>query len=62
VTALADAQQEEMRGRYEGEADIGPTREAAMFVAPDGEFLVVREDGRAIGCGGVCRSTRRAPS
>lgn len=55
VTALADAQQEEMRGRYAGEADIGPTREAAMFVAPDGEFLVVREDGRAIACGGVCR-------
>ena len=49
------AQQEEMRGRYAGEADIGPTREAAMFVPPDGEFLVVREDGRAIGCGGVCR-------
>ncbi|HVP74884.1 MAG TPA: GNAT family N-acetyltransferase [Gaiellaceae bacterium] len=55
VYALADAQQAEMRGRYEGEADIGPTREAAMFVPPDGVFLVVREDGRAIGCGGVCR-------
>ncbi|HUJ91613.1 MAG TPA: GNAT family N-acetyltransferase, partial [Gaiellaceae bacterium] len=38
------------------EADIGPTREAAMFVEPDGVFLVVRgDDGRAIGCGGVCR-------
>ena len=45
-----------MRGRYDGEADIGPTREAAMFVEPDGVFLVVRgDDGRAIGCGGVCR-------
>jgi len=44
-----------MRGRYEGEADIGPTREAAMFVPPDGVFLVVRDEGRAIGCGGVCR-------
>jgi GNAT superfamily N-acetyltransferase len=56
VTALVDAQQEEMRGRYDGEADIGPTREAAMFVEPDGVFLVVRDDeGRAIGCGGVCR-------
>ena len=52
---LVGAQQAEMRGRYEGEADIGPTREAAMFVPPDGVFLVVREDGRAIGCGGVCR-------
>ena len=55
VTALVDAQQEEMRGRYEGEADIGPTREAAMFVPPDGVFLVVREEGGAVGCGGVCR-------
>jgi len=44
-----------MRGRYEGEADIGPTREAAMFVEPDGVFLVVREEGRAVACGGVCR-------
>ena len=56
MTALVDAQQAEMRGRYEGEADIGPTREAAMFVPPDGVFLVVRDDeGRAVGCGGVCR-------
>ena len=45
-----------MRGLYEGEADIGPTREAAMFLPPDGVFLVVRDDGRrAVGCGGVCR-------
>jgi GNAT superfamily N-acetyltransferase len=55
VTVLVDAQQAEMRGRYEGEADIGPTREAAMFLPPDGVFLVVRDEGRAIGCGGVCR-------
>jgi GNAT superfamily N-acetyltransferase len=55
VTALVDAQQEEMRGLYEGEADIGPTREAAMFLPPDGVFLVVRDEGRAVGCGGVCR-------
>lgn len=45
-----------MRGRYEGEADIGPTREAAMFQEPDGVFLVVRDDiGGAVGCGGICR-------
>jgi len=49
------AQQEEMRGLYEGEADIGPTREAAMFEPPDGVFLVTRLDGLAIACGGVCR-------
>jgi len=55
VAALTHAQQEEMRGLYEGEADIGPTREPAMFVPPDGVFLVVRDEGRAVGCGGVCR-------
>jgi putative acetyltransferase len=44
-----------MRGLYEGEADIGPTREAAMFEPPDGVFLVTRRDGRAVACGGVCR-------
>ena len=55
VTALAAAQQEEMRGLYEGEADIGPTREAPMFETPDGAFFVVRRDGRAVACGGVCR-------
>jgi putative acetyltransferase len=55
VHALVAAQQAEMRGLYSGEADIGPTREAAMFVEPDGVFLVVRDDGRAIACGGICR-------
>jgi GNAT superfamily N-acetyltransferase len=56
VTALAEAQQAEMRGLYEGEADIGPVREAAMFVEPSGAFFVVRDDeGSAVGCGGVCR-------
>jgi len=45
-----------MRGRYDGEADIGPAREASMFVEPDGVFLVVRDGaGRAIGCGGIAR-------
>jgi GNAT superfamily N-acetyltransferase len=56
VRALAHAQQEEMRRLYGGEADIGPTREAAMFVPPDGTFIVVREDdGAAIACGGIAR-------
>ena len=56
VQALAAAQQEEMRGRYAGEADIGPAREADMFEPPDGVFLVARDEaGRAVGCGGVCR-------
>ena len=55
VQALADAQQEEMRGRYGGVGDIGPAREAHMFEPPDGVFLVTRVDGRAVACGGVCR-------
>jgi GNAT superfamily N-acetyltransferase len=53
--SLAQAQQTEMRELYEGEADIGPTREASMFEPPDGVFLVVRDEGRAIACGGICR-------
>ena len=56
VRALTEAQQAEMRGLYAGEADIGPSRDAAMCVPPDGVFLVIRvEDGRAVGCGGVAR-------
>ena len=56
VRALTDAQQAEMRALYEGEADIGPTREASMFVEPDGVFLVLRDDdGAAVACGGVAR-------
>ena len=55
VQALCVAQQQEMHGIY-GEADIGPSREAPMFVPPDGVFLVLREDdGRPIGCGGIAR-------
>jgi len=55
VQALAGAQQEEMRGLYGGEADIGPTRDAWMFEPPDGVFLAARVDGVAVGCGGICR-------
>ena len=56
MTVLVEEQQREMRGLYEGEADIGPAREAAMFEEPDGVFLVVRaDDGAAVGCGGICR-------
>jgi GNAT superfamily N-acetyltransferase len=47
-----------MHGIY-GEADIGPMREAPMFVPPDGVFLVLRgDDGRAVGCGGIARFDR----
>jgi GNAT superfamily N-acetyltransferase len=44
-----------MAGLYDGEADIGPAREAAMFVEPDGVFLVVRDGERAVACGGIAR-------
>ena len=55
VQTLCLAQQCEMHGIY-GEADIGPAREAPMFVPPDGVFLVLRDDdGRAVGCGGIAR-------
>ena len=54
--ALCAAQQAEMLGLYEGEADIGPTREASMFVPADGVFVVVRDDAeRAVACGGIAR-------
>jgi GNAT superfamily N-acetyltransferase len=55
IQALASAQQEEMRGIYGGEADIGPTRDAWMFEPPDGAFVAARIDGIPVGCGGVCR-------
>jgi len=48
--ALAVAQQVELEG-----GDIGPTRVGAMFEPPDGVFLVGREDGRPVVCGGVAR-------
>ena len=54
--ALCAAQQAEMLALYEGEADIGPTREASMFVPPDGVFVLVRDDAeRAVACGGIAR-------
>jgi putative acetyltransferase len=56
VVALCTAQQAEMLELYEGEADIGPTREASMFVEPHGVFLVLRDaDGSAVACGGIAR-------
>jgi putative acetyltransferase len=54
VAALVASQQAELRGLYEG-GDIGPARDASMFAPPDGAFFVVREDGRAIACGGLAR-------
>jgi GNAT superfamily N-acetyltransferase len=56
AVALCTAQQAEMLELYEGEADIGPPRDASMFVEPHGVFLLLRDDdGRAVGCGGIAR-------
>jgi GNAT superfamily N-acetyltransferase len=56
VQSLALAQQAEMAALYGGEADIGPARDASMFVPPDGLFLVVRDDdAAAVACGGIAR-------
>jgi GNAT superfamily N-acetyltransferase len=56
AVALCTAQQAEMLELYEGEADIGPSRDGPMFVPPRGVFLVVRDDdGAAVACGGVTR-------
>ena len=55
VQELCAAQQREMLALYEGEADIGPKRDAAMFVPPRGVFVVVRDGEHAIACGGVTR-------
>jgi GNAT superfamily N-acetyltransferase len=56
--ALCVAQQAEMLELYEGEADIGPSRDGRMFAPPRGVFLVVRDDdGTAVACGGVTRFT-----
>jgi len=55
VQALVTAQQAELR-RLDGQGDIGPTREASMFVQPDGIFIVVRDDGGTpVACGGIAR-------
>lgn len=53
--ALCAAQQAEMLALYEGEADIGPTRDAWMFVPPDGVFVLVRDGERPVACGGIAR-------
>jgi GNAT superfamily N-acetyltransferase len=56
AAALCAAQQAEMLELYEGEADIGPSRDGPMFVPPRGVFLVVRgDDGEAVACGGITR-------
>src|SRR4051794_20205592 len=52
--ALVHAQQAELRG-LDGRGDIGPVRVGSMFEPPDGVFLVGRDDGAAVVCGGIAR-------
>jgi GNAT superfamily N-acetyltransferase len=52
--SLALAQQEELT-ELDGRGDIGPVRVGHMFEPPDGVFLVGRDDGRAVVCGGIAR-------
>jgi GNAT superfamily N-acetyltransferase len=53
--ALAAALEAELLGRYEGMPGSGGLPEPGVFQPPRGAFLVGREDGVAVACGGVCR-------
>ncbi|MEP7104754.1 MAG: GNAT family N-acetyltransferase [Chloroflexota bacterium] len=44
-----------MDGRYGGQPGSGPAPRPADFEPPDGAFLVARQDGRVVGCGGISR-------
>jgi GNAT superfamily N-acetyltransferase len=52
---LTDALEAELTGRYDGLGGSGSEPPASDFEPPDGAFLVAELDGRAVGCGGVCR-------
>jgi putative acetyltransferase len=54
VSALVQAQEAEVRERGDA-GDLSPPRESSIFEPPDGAFIVMRDGGRAIGCGGLCR-------
>jgi putative acetyltransferase len=53
--ALCAAQQAEMLALYVGEADLVPPKDPSKFTPPDGVFVIVRDGGRAVACGGLCR-------
>jgi putative acetyltransferase len=54
VSGLVQAQEVEVRERGDA-GDLSPPRESSVFEPPDGAFIVMRDGGRAIGCGGFSR-------
>jgi putative acetyltransferase len=52
---LTDAQAAELIERYGGVEGAGAEPEPHAFEDPHGCFLVVRLDGRPVGCAGICR-------
>ena len=55
---LTDALAAELRGRY-GEDGAGGEPEPGVFAAPDGQFVVAFDEGRAVACGGLARYDER---
>jgi GNAT superfamily N-acetyltransferase len=55
VVALTTASLSEIDARYGGEPGSGAPPRPEEFAPPDGTFLLVRLDGSAAGCGGLCR-------
>jgi len=55
---LTDALAVELRERY-GEDGAGGEPEPGVFAAPDGQFVVAFDEGRAVACGGLARYDER---
>ena len=55
VRRLTAASVAELNSHYAGRPGSGAPPLASEFEAPNGIFLVVKLDGEAIGCGGLCR-------
>jgi GNAT superfamily N-acetyltransferase len=53
--ALADALEVELLATYEGVPGSGGLPDAVIFEPPTGAFLVGREDGEPVACGGIAR-------
>jgi GNAT superfamily N-acetyltransferase len=52
---LADALEEELLATYEGDPGSGGLPAASLFEPPAGVFLVGREGGAPVACGGIAR-------